>query len=113
MQELLGVTPTKISIFDLQTGHLQRSWPYNTMIDWNINWEVKKLEINFNEEKIEFECKNADVKIIHEFIGGYIYMSMRANMGTDVDYEMLLKLTGGWDEQYEEEMARQLEINGH
>lgn len=79
-------------------GELLKTWRYSSLIDWNVNWEVKTMQINFNEDKIDFECLSADCKVIHEFIGGYIYMSMRHNMHNTHDRVQFLKLTGGWDE---------------
>ena len=85
-------------LYDINTGSLVKSWRYNTLIDWNVNWEVKKMQINFNNEEIEFECLSADCKVIHEFIGGYIYLSMRSNDNDRLDEIEFLKLTGGWNE---------------
>ena len=85
-------------LFDVNNGSLLKSWRYNTLIDWNVNWEVKKMQINFNEEDIEFECLSADCKAIHEYIGGYIYLSMRNKDNYRLDEKEFLKLTGGWNE---------------
>ena len=44
-----------------------------------------------------FQCLSADCKVVHEFIGGYIFLSMRskdANQTLNVD--LFHKLTGGW-----------------
>lgn len=98
LQDLLGVAPNKLVLIDINNGSLLKSWRYNTLIDWNINWEVKKMQINFNEEDIEFECLSADCKVIHEYIGGYIYMSMRNKDNDRLDEQEFLKLTGGWNE---------------
>lgn len=97
-KEYLGIAPDKIVLMDT-AGQLLKTWKYSSLIDWNVNWEVKRMQINFNTEKIEFECLSADCKVIHEFIGGYIYMSMRHRMNNTHDREQFLKLTGGWDEQ--------------
>ena len=97
-QDLLGVAPNKLVLIDINTGSLLKSWRYSTLIDWNVNWEVKKMQINFNEEDIEFECLSADCKVIHEYIGGYIYMSMRSKDNDKLDEQEFLKLTGGWNE---------------
>lgn len=95
-------------VFDINNGSLLKSWRYNTLIDWNVNWEVKKMQINFNEEDIEFECLSADCKVIHEFIGGYIYLSMRNKDNDRLDEVEFLKLTGGWNELDQSDESGQL-----
>lgn len=36
-------------------------------------------------------------KLVHEFLGGYIFMSMRSlDRNEALDSEMFFKLTGGW-----------------
>lgn len=68
------------------------------LMDWHINWEVKKMTLNFNDENLEFESLCADCKVIHEFIGGYIYMSMRNRNKNSLDEDTFLELTGGQKE---------------
>ncbi|KAH7641221.1 fermitin-like protein 2 [Dermatophagoides farinae] len=97
-EDLLGAMPDKLVLIDVNNGTLRKTWRYKTMINWNINWEVKRMSINFRDETLEFECISADCKVIHEFIGGYIYMSMRGNQIDSFDEEQFLKLTGGWNE---------------
>lgn len=95
--------PDKLALIDLN-GTLKKSWRYKLMINWNINWEVKRMRINFHDESIEFECLSADCKVIHEFIGGYIYMSMREKGKYDqFDEEQFLRLAGGWNDDFETE----------
>ena len=66
---------------------------------WNVNWEVKHMMVQFEEAKdnIVFECQSADCKVVHEFIGGYIFLSMRSKEANQtLNEEMFHKLTGGW-----------------
>lgn len=64
---------------------------------WNVNWEVKHMMVQFEEENIAFECQSADCKVVHEFIGGYIFLSMRSKEANQtLNEEMFHKLTGGW-----------------
>lgn len=64
---------------------------------WNVNWEVKHMMVQFEEENIIFECQSADCKVVHEFIGGYIFLSMRSKEANQtLNEEMFHKLTGGW-----------------
>ena len=44
-----------------------------------------------------FQCLSADCKVIHEFIGGYIFLSMRSKESNQqLNEELFHKLTGGW-----------------
>ena len=44
-----------------------------------------------------FQCLSADCKVIHEFIGGYIFLSMRSKESNQqLNQELFHKLTGGW-----------------
>lgn len=45
---------------------------------------------------IAFSCVTADCKIVHEYIGGYIFMSTRGREQSDIlNEELFHKLTGG------------------
>lgn len=45
---------------------------------------------------IAFSCVTADCKIVHEFIGGYIFMSTRSREKSEtLNEELFHKLTGG------------------
>nr|CAD7575242.1 unnamed protein product [Timema californicum] len=64
---------------------------------WNVNWEVKHMMVQFEEANIIFSCLSADCKVIHEFIGGYIFLSMRSKEANQtLNEELFHKLTGGW-----------------
>ncbi len=65
---------------------------------WNINWETNYMMIQLGDgKKVIFRSLSADCKVVHEFIGGYIFLSMRSKDGNQtLDEEMFHKLTGGW-----------------
>lgn len=64
---------------------------------WNVNWEVKHMMVQFEEGNIIFSVLSADCKVIHEFIGGYIFLSMRSKEANQtLNEELFHKLTGGW-----------------
>ena len=64
---------------------------------WNVNWEVKHMMVQFEEESVIFSCLSADCKVVHEFIGGYIFLSMRSKEANQtLNEELFHKLTGGW-----------------
>jgi len=96
--ELLGIAYNRLMRMSLQTGDHIKTWRYNTIKAWNINWETKHMMIQLGDGKsVIFQCLSADCKVVHEFIGGYIFLSMRskdANQTLNVD--LFHKLTGGW-----------------
>jgi kindlin 2 len=65
------------------------------MKSWNVNWEIKQFEIIFDEEILTFTCVNCDPKILHEFIGGYIFVSLRSiqDKSENIEDSMFFKLT--------------------
>lgn len=96
-EELLGVAQNRIMRMDLNTGDHIKTWRYNTMKAWNVNWNIKCMMIQFHDENVVFSCHSADCKVVHEFIGGYIFMSMRSKDNNQtLNEELFHKLTGGW-----------------
>ncbi|XP_046740581.1 unc-112-related protein-like isoform X1 [Diprion similis] len=96
-EELLGVANNRLMRMELSSGDHLRTWRYNTMKAWNVNWEVKHMMVQFEEGNVIFECHSADCKVVHEFIGGYIFLSMRSKEANQtLNEEMFHKLTGGW-----------------
>ena len=87
---------------------------------WTVNWETRHMMIQFEDDKnvifqvtlnyilvilfdwtiktiFSFQCMSADCKVIHEFIGGYIFLSMRSKESNQqLNQELFHKLTGGW-----------------
>ncbi|XP_013404560.1 fermitin family homolog 2 [Lingula anatina] len=96
-EELVGIAHNRIMKMDLSNGDCLKTWRYSTMKAWNVNWEVREVLVQFEEEEVAFKSPYADCKIIHEFIGGYIFLSMRSSdKNQTLDQEMFFKLTGGW-----------------
>lgn len=56
-----------------------------------------KVAIEFEGNiNIAFTCVTTDCKVVHEFIGGYIFMSTRSRDKSDtLNEELFYKLTGG------------------
>jgi len=96
--ELLGVASNRVMRMNLQTGDHIKTWRYSTMKAWNVNWETRHMMIQFEDDKnVIFQCMSADCKVIHEFIGGYIFLSMRSkDSNQQLNQELFHKLTGGW-----------------
>ena len=82
---------------DLTTGDSLKTWRYSGMKAWHVNWETKQVIVEFEEETIAFSCLTADCKVVHEFLGGYIFLSMRSqDKNQALNEELFHKLTGGW-----------------
>ncbi|KAG7280876.1 hypothetical protein CRUP_035186 [Coryphaenoides rupestris] len=76
VDEVLGIAPNRLIRIDLGVGDVVKTWRYNNMRQWNVNWEIRQ--------------------IVHEFIGGYIFMSTRSREQSDtLNEELFHKLTGG------------------
>merc|ERR1711884_114835 len=95
---LFGVRSNRIMRMTLPEGNHIKTWRYSTMKAWNVNWETRHMMIQFEDDKnVIFQCLSADCKVIHEFIGGYIFLSMRSKESNQqLNEELFHKLTGGW-----------------
>eukprot|EP00096_Caligus_rogercresseyi_P011514 TRINITY_DN4537_c0_g1_i1.p1 TRINITY_DN4537_c0_g1~~TRINITY_DN4537_c0_g1_i1.p1 ORF type:complete len:708 (+),score=204.27 TRINITY_DN4537_c0_g1_i1:309-2432(+) len=98
-EELIGIAANKIMRINLSNGDHIKNWRYSTMKAWNVNWESKHMMIQFEDEKnVIFNCLSADCKVVHEFIGGYIFLSMRSKDKIhQLDDKEFHKLTGNWE----------------
>lgn len=96
-EELLGVSPNKIMRMDLNSGDSIKTWRYGNLKSWHVNWEVRHVILEFEGETLTFACLSADCKVVHEYIGGYIFLSMRSSdKNQTLNEELFHKLTGGW-----------------
>ncbi|XP_059086397.1 unc-112-related protein-like isoform X3 [Tigriopus californicus] len=99
-EELLGVASNRIMRMTLNNGDHIKTWRFSTMKAWNVNWETKYMMIQLDDERNEnviFNCLSADCKVVHEFIGGYIFLSMRSkDANQQLNEDLFHKLTGGW-----------------
>ncbi|KAI6228942.1 hypothetical protein M3Y99_01174100 [Aphelenchoides fujianensis] len=67
------------------------------MHKWHVNWEIRHIKIQLDNDDIEFKPLSADCKVVHEYIGGYIYVSLRSKeQNQQLDNEAFHQLTGGW-----------------
>ncbi|XP_015931052.1 unc-112-related protein [Parasteatoda tepidariorum] len=95
--ELLGIAFNRLMRMELSSGDHIKTWRYNTMKVWNVNWEMRQVRVQFEEENVAFSCLSADCKVVHEFIGGYIFLSMRSkDQNQTLNEDLFHKLTGGW-----------------
>ena len=95
-QEILGIAFNRIMRIDPTSREALKTWRYSVMKAWNVNWETREMVVQCEGETITFACTSADIKVIHEFIGGYIFMSMRKDVNQPSNEELFFKLTGGW-----------------
>ncbi|EJW86550.1 hypothetical protein WUBG_02538 [Wuchereria bancrofti] len=95
--ELMGIAFNRIMRMNIDTGESLKTWRFSTMKKWHVNWEIRHLKIQFEDEDIEFKPLSADCKVAHEFIGGYIFLSLRnKEQNQTLNEELFHKLTGGW-----------------
>ncbi|XP_010072818.1 PREDICTED: fermitin family homolog 1 isoform X1 [Pterocles gutturalis] len=95
--DVLGVSYNRLIRIDIATGDPITTWRFSTMKQWNVNWEIRQVAIEFDQNvSIAFTCLSADCKIIHEYIGGYIFLSTRSkDQNETLDEDLFHKLTGG------------------
>ncbi|XP_053304648.1 fermitin family homolog 3 [Spea bombifrons] len=96
--EILGIASNRLIRIDLGVGDVVKTWMYSNMKQWNVNWDIRQVSIEFTENiNVAFTCISAPCKVIHEYIGGYIFMSTRGKDGGSkgLNEELFYKLTGG------------------
>ncbi|CAJ0949715.1 unnamed protein product [Ranitomeya imitator] len=96
--EILGIASNRLIRIDLNVGDVVKTWMYSNMKQWNVNWDIRQVSIEFTENiNVAFTCVSASCKVVHEYIGGYIFMSTRAKDGglKGLNEELFHKLTGG------------------
>uniref|UniRef100_A0A2K5PEZ2 FERM domain containing kindlin 1 n=1 Tax=Cebus imitator TaxID=2715852 RepID=A0A2K5PEZ2_CEBIM len=97
--EILGVSYNRLIKIDAATGIPMTTWRFTNIKQWNVNWETRQVVIEFDQNvSTAFTCLSADCKIVHEYIGGYIFLSTRSkDQNETLDEDLFHKLTGGQD----------------
>lgn len=97
--DLLGISYNRLIRIDMSTGLPVTTWRFSNIKQWNVNWEIKQVTIEFDQSvSIAFSCQSCDCKVVHEYIGGYIFLSTRSkDQNETLDEELFHKLTGGQD----------------
>uniref|UniRef100_A0A8D0BR75 FERM domain containing kindlin 2 n=1 Tax=Salvator merianae TaxID=96440 RepID=A0A8D0BR75_SALMN len=97
-EELIGIAYNRLIRMDASTSDAVKTWRFSNMKQWNVNWEIKMVTVEFADDvRVSFICTEVDCKVVHEFIGGYIFLSTRAkDQNESLDEEMFYKLTSGW-----------------
>ncbi|KFO28457.1 Fermitin family like protein 3 [Fukomys damarensis] len=95
--EILGIANNRLIRVDLAVGDVVKTWRFSNMRQWNVNWDIRQVAIEFDEHiNVAFSCVSASCRIVHEYIGGYIFLSTRERArGEELDEDLFLQLTGG------------------
>lgn len=93
-QDVVGIAYNRLVLVDPQTLEHRKTWRYSAMRSWNVNWEARQIRVDHEDGTLLFHTISADLKIVHEFIGGNIFLSLRKEK-EPLDIEMFFKLTGG------------------
>lgn len=96
-EELLGVASNRVIRMDLNTGDSIKTWRYNLLQTWHVNWENETVILDFEDQKVTFAPTECSCKTVHEYIGGYIFLSTRSqDKNQSLNEDLFHKLTGGW-----------------
>ncbi|XP_076463407.1 fermitin family homolog 2-like [Babylonia areolata] len=96
-EELIGVASNRVIRMDLHSGDSLKTWRYNVLQSWRVNWENGTVILGFEGQNVTFEPLECSCKTVHEYIGGYIFLSTRAtDKSQSLNEELYHKLTGGW-----------------
>lgn len=75
------------------------SWYENSRSECIFTWTVFMFQVAFEFDQnvsVAFTCQSCDCRVVHEYIGGYIFLSTRAkDQNETLDEELFHKLTGG------------------
>ncbi|KAG8443702.1 hypothetical protein GDO86_009031 [Hymenochirus boettgeri] len=95
--DLLGVSFNRLIRIDIATKDPITTWRFSNMKQWNVNWEKREVAIDFDQNiSIAFTCQSANCKVVHEYLGGYIFLSTRSkDQNETLDEDLFHKLTGG------------------
>ncbi|KAG9510052.1 Unc-112-related protein, partial [Fragariocoptes setiger] len=95
--EILGLAMNRLIRIDPNTGEHIRTWRYTSMKAWNVNWEIRQMLVQFEQENVAFSVLSADCKIPHEFIGGYTFLALRSkDNNQSLNEDLFYKLTAGF-----------------
>lgn len=95
-EELFGVDSNRLTRVDINSGDTLHTWTYADMKSWHVNWEVENFILTLKQAKIALHPISANCKIVHEFVGGYVFLSMRTpEKNQQLNEAFFHKLTGG------------------
>lgn len=97
-EDILGIASDRLIRIDAGNGDHLRVWPFSRMKTWRVNWDSRQVLVQSEDGEVSFSCLSADCKIPHEFIGGYVFLSMRSKDNNQtLNEDLFYKLTKGWE----------------
>lgn len=97
-EEILGIARDRLIRIDARNGRETDIWPLSKLKTWRVNWDKKQVLLEFQDSLVSITPLSASCKIPHEFIGGYVFLSMRNINSSQIDERLFYKLTRGWDD---------------
>lgn len=90
----MGVTSTRLIRYS-NDFKLLKQWRLNAIKTWSVNWDTKQFNVEFDDETLYFQCLlNLNPKILNEFIGAYIFLSLRTNTNeSNFNHDLFFELT--------------------
>ena len=63
--EVLGITPNRLIRIDLGVGEVVKTWRYNNMRQWNVNWDIRQVTrpVNQTIKMFTFFCTQSPLVI--------------------------------------------------
>ncbi|KAH0509885.1 Fermitin family-like protein 2 [Microtus ochrogaster] len=99
-EELIGIAYNRLIRMDASTGDAIKTCAFlqKPLGMLTVLLSLSQVTVEFADEvRLSFICTEVDCKVVHEFIGGYIFLSTRAkDQNESLDEEMFYKLTSGW-----------------
>lgn len=53
--EVLGIAPNRLIRIDLSVGDVVKTWRYNNMKQWNVNWDIQQVTPTLSDNSCPVE----------------------------------------------------------
>uniref|UniRef100_G1QY21 FERM domain containing kindlin 3 n=1 Tax=Nomascus leucogenys TaxID=61853 RepID=G1QY21_NOMLE len=61
--EILGIANNRLIRIDLAVGDVVKTWRFSNMRQWNVNWDIRQVAIEFDEHiNVAFSCVSASCR---------------------------------------------------
>lgn len=64
--EVLGIAPNRLIRIDLGVGDVVKTWRYNNMKQWNVNWDIRQVRLEL--EALSVMCGAESSYLILEIL---------------------------------------------
>eukprot|EP00800_Vazella_pourtalesii_P014174 TRINITY_DN3528_c1_g2_i1.p1 TRINITY_DN3528_c1_g2~~TRINITY_DN3528_c1_g2_i1.p1 ORF type:complete len:638 (+),score=156.95 TRINITY_DN3528_c1_g2_i1:60-1973(+) len=105
-EALLGIAFNRMVAIDIHSFDQIKVWRFAAMEQWKINWKSKEMRIIHEEGDFGFMCLSCDLRVVHEFIGGNVFLYLRDDPYAPLDLKVFQQLTldkptahSGWGEE--------------